>query len=229
VPRALHREGRLGSLHTDYWAGPVVRKLAGKASLAGLHSLAARYHAELEYTEIRSWNWQSLGWQTKNRYRGSEHRQEPYSGFIDIGRRFALRVRDALRQRTDLGSPSIFFAYDTGALEAMEWSRNRRIRCVLNQVDPSRVEIALVREEEKQWPGWQPKSVDVPEEYFFRREQEWALADRVVVNSAFCREALLRQGVPAEKVAIVPLCYERDCREQQGGYRTFARALVRAS
>jgi hypothetical protein len=29
----------------------------------------------------------------------------------------------------------------------MEWCRSRGIRCVLNQMDPSRAEIALVRED----------------------------------------------------------------------------------
>jgi glycosyltransferase involved in cell wall biosynthesis len=108
-----------------------------------------------------------------------------------------------------LKSGSIFFAYDTGALEAMEWCRGRGIKCVLNQMDPSRVEVDLVRSEEKQWPGWALENVQVPEAYFARREKEWALADRVVVNSEFSRQALLQQGVPAEKLVVVPLCFER--------------------
>jgi glycosyltransferase involved in cell wall biosynthesis len=132
----------------------------------------------------------------------------PYHGFIEVGSRFAIRVREALKRRTDLKPDSIFFAYDTGALEAMEWCRERGIKCVLNQMDPNRTEAELVRAEEKQWPGWAAHPTAVPEEYFQRREREWALADRIVVNSEFCRQALLRQGVAAEKLAVVPLCYE---------------------
>jgi glycosyltransferase involved in cell wall biosynthesis len=48
----------------------------------------------------------------------------------------------------------------------------------------------------------------VPEAYFRRREQEWALADRVVVNSEFSRQALIQQGVPESKLSVIPLCYE---------------------
>jgi glycosyltransferase involved in cell wall biosynthesis len=77
-------------------------------------------------------------------------------------------------------------------------------------MDPNRVEVELVRAEEKQWPGWALEAIQVPEAYFVRREQEWALADRVVVNSEFCRKALVQQGVPAEKLAVVPLCFERE-------------------
>jgi glycosyltransferase involved in cell wall biosynthesis len=52
------------------------------------------------------------------------------------------------------------------------------------------------------------QTIQVPEEYFVRREREWALADRVVVNSEFSRQALLRQGVPDDKLVVIPLCYE---------------------
>src|SRR6185437_15751856 len=44
VPRALHQTGRLTVLYTDFWAGPLVRRLAfGK-----LRSLATRQHQELQ-------------------------------------------------------------------------------------------------------------------------------------------------------------------------------------
>jgi len=133
-----------------------------------------------------------------------------YPAFIEVGKRFAIRVRESLKRRTDLKPGSIFFAYDTGALETMEWCKERGIKCVLNQMDPSRVEVDLVRSEEKQWPGWALEVIQVPEAYFARREKEWALADRVVVNSEFSRQALLQQGVPPEKLVVVPLCYEAD-------------------
>lgn len=138
----------------------------------------------------------------------------PYHGYIEVGRRFAECVREDLKLRKDLKPGLIFFAYDTGALETLEWCREQGIKCVLNQMDPNRVEVDLVRSEEKQWPGWALENIQVPEAYFARREREWALADRVVVNSEFSRKALVQQGVPAEKLAVVPLCYER---EQEAG------------
>ncbi len=132
----------------------------------------------------------------------------PYAGFIEVGRRFATCVREDLKRRTDLSAGTIFYAYDTGALEAFEWCRERGVRCVLNQMDPNRVEVELVRAEEKQWPGWAVQGLEVPEAYFARREREWALADRIVVNSEFSRRALLQQGVPPAKLVVIPLCYE---------------------
>jgi glycosyltransferase involved in cell wall biosynthesis len=86
-------------------------------------------------------------------------------------------------------------------------------------MDPNRVEVELVRTEEKNWPGWAAQSLQVPEEYFARREEEWRLADRVVVNSEFSRQALLQQGVPPEKLAVIPLCYEPEFRIQNSEFR----------
>jgi len=183
------------------------RNEPGEAARRRLHSP--------EKAEIVSWNLRALWWEGMlRRSQKSEVRSQSsetsgtYRGFIEVGSRFAVRVREALKRRADLKPDSIFFAYDTGALEAMEWCRERGIKCVLNQMDPNRVEAELVHAEEQQWPGWAAHPTAVPEEYFQRREREWALADRIVVNSEFSRQALLRQGVAAEKLAVVPLCYD---------------------
>jgi glycosyltransferase involved in cell wall biosynthesis len=205
IPRALHQSGRLAALYTDFWAGAVLRKLA----VGKLRSLANRFHPGLTDAPVVSWNIRSLSWENDLRRRTENNSTAgPYLGFIQVGRQFAVRVRSSLQRRTDLNSRSIFFAYDTGALEAFEWCRERGIKCVLNQMDPDRVEVDLVRAEEKQWPGWTRNLIQVPEEYFVRRKQEWALADRIVVNSDFSRRALLQQGVPPEKLAVIPLCFE---------------------
>lgn len=47
------------------------------------------------------------------------------------------------------------------------------------------------------------------ESYCWRREEEWKLADRIIVNSRWSFEAMVRQGVPAEKLAVIPLCFEQ--------------------
>lgn len=203
IPRALHQNGKLAALCTDFWAGALTRKIAaGK-----LRPLAARFHPDLAGQSglVHSWNLRSLGWEFLLRRKFAN---EPYLGFNEVGRRFSNRVRKHLQRRTDLNDRSIFFAYDTGALESLAWCRDQKIKCVLNQMDPNRVEVELVRAEEKNWPGWSLRPLEVPEEYFARREQEWALADRIVVNSEFSRQALLQQGVPAEKLAVIPLCFE---------------------
>ncbi len=211
VPRALHHIARLHTLLTDFWACAGLRSLAPRFGSGTLRSIASRFHPELGDARVSSWNLRSLGWETmlwhKSRADSGDRR---YLAYVEVGRRFGCAVRNSLRRRRDLEPETIFFTYDTGAFEALEFLREHRVRCVVDQIDPNRVERDLVREEERRWPGWQKEHAEVPDEYFRRREREWALADRVVVNSEFCRQALIQQGVRAEKVVVVPLCYEPD-------------------
>lgn len=211
IPRVLYREGRLASLYTDFWAGGLVRSMAGTTKAKTFRSLATRFHSELARATVVSWNLRALSWEAGLRRQGVG-----YGGFARVGSEFASRVRDALKKRTDLDS-GIFYAYDTGALEAFEWCRERGVRCILNQMDPNRVEAVMVQEEEKRWPGWTLQPLEIPQDYFRRREKEWALADVVVVNSEFCRDALVKQGVPPKKLAVVPLSYERREGEEGNG------------
>ncbi|MBO0720554.1 MAG: glycosyltransferase family 4 protein [Blastocatellia bacterium] len=209
VPRALSRVCRLNALYTDFWAGESWRRFAGWGN-GVLRSLATRYHTELKSAAVMSLNLRFLFWEANSRRRAvRENAAGLYQNYLDIGRSFAEAVRDSLRRRRNIPSRTIFFAYDTGALEVMEWLRERGVYCVLDQMDPSRVEVDLVREEEKSWPGWQDNFTEVPEEYFRRREEEWSLADRIVVNSEFCRRALIQQGVAPDKLTVIPLSFEK--------------------
>ncbi|HKI69782.1 MAG TPA: glycosyltransferase family 4 protein [Verrucomicrobiae bacterium] len=235
VPRALQRENRLAALLTDFWAGPIIRGLAGNWAHSGIRSLAKRFHPELDPTKqgkpkvetrgerhptvnfqgshlnssisaVHSWNTRALWWEARLRRKAKTVGR--YHGFIEVGHRFACAVRSRL-SRDDLTSPdTIVFAYDTGALEIFERCRDWGMKCVLDQMDPNRVEVELVQAEEKRWPGWTTHPIAVPEDYFHRREREWALADRVVVNSRWSADALVQQGVPREKLFVMPLCYE---------------------
>lgn len=213
IPRVLHQNRLLETLYTDLWAGAAFRKMVGTSGLKTLRAYAGRFHPQLGDAPVVSWNVRSLFWEARLRNKLQQGMQKKESAnqharFIEAGSRFAIRVREALKRRADSVSDAIVFAYDTGALEVFQWCRERGIKCVLNQIDPSRVEMELVREEEKRWPNWASNKMEVPEEYFRRREQEWTLADRVVVNSEFCRQALLKQSTAPEKLFVMPLSYE---------------------
>lgn len=86
--------------------------------------------------------------------------------------------------------------------------RDRGIPGVLQQIDAGRVHYEVVAEEAKLWPGWQPVGMNPPDAYFARCEKEWERASAVVVNSRWARDALARQGVPVDKMVVLPLYYD---------------------
>jgi hypothetical protein len=205
VPRSLSRAGRLDSLYTDFWAGPILRHV----KVSKLRPLATRCHSDLFTARVISWNIQAIRWTVdlrKREKRGGV--TDKYRGWVEVGREFARQVASSLKRRSL--ENVIFFGYDTGSLETLEMLSDKGVPTLLSQMDPGRTEALLVAEEERLWPGWSTSSIAIPEEHFRRREQEWAQASRILVNSEFSRQALVQQNVPRDKIVVVPLCYEPD-------------------
>jgi glycosyltransferase involved in cell wall biosynthesis len=200
IPRVLHCSGKLEALFTDYWSHGLWHKLARSARLR------SRLHEDLTDAEVYSFNTTAILDGLRKRIRPST---DPYSDFLRIGSRFGKQVRSSLaRRREQHWENTIFFGYDTGFLEAAAWAKDRGAVCIVCQMDPSRTEVEMVKEEERRWPGWAKSPILVPEEYFAWRKAEWALADAIMVNSQWTLDALVEQGVPADKIHIIPLAYE---------------------
>ena len=201
----LHRAGKLEALYTDYWSSGLWKSLAG---ILRARRLAGRYQEDLTDAEVYGFNTASIRDSLLAKLRRSP---DTYAGFLNVGGKFGRRVRSQLVRRHEQDwKNTIFFGYDTGFLETAAWVKERGAKTVVGQMDPSSVEVDLVRQEEQKWPGWAKTPLLVPEEYFAWRKTEWSLADTIMVNSQWTRSALLKLGVPDEKIAIVPLAYEPD-------------------
>src|SRR5262249_6279540 len=160
------RAGYLDTLFTDMW-------------------LATRRHEEVPDDKVVAFTM----WALLDRlfYARTKTTQDVYREYIRIGRRFALNVQASLFKRQ---LPSAYLAYTTGALETLEFLRAEGVPAVVDQIDPGRIEDAIVRREAERWPGWMALPGTIPDAYFDRIEREWELATRVVVNSDWSRKAL---------------------------------------
>jgi glycosyltransferase involved in cell wall biosynthesis len=72
------------------------------------------------------------------------------------------------------------------------------------------VEEQVVYEETLKWPGWQKQAGRIPAVYWERMQEEWAAASMILVNSQWSKDALIKQGVPAQKMFVVPVAYEAE-------------------
>ncbi|MGH9801245.1 MAG: glycosyltransferase family 4 protein, partial [Blastocatellia bacterium] len=85
------------------------------------------------------------------------------------------------------------FVYSYAALSLLEFARVRGWRTVLGQIDPGLFEeriVARIYDANPQQRGsWQP----APSEYWNNWRQECALADRILVNSTWSRDALVEE------------------------------------
>lgn len=169
-------------------------------------SWAGRSHDAIPASRVTAFNFQTLIRSVSgNRKNGL---QDQYLGYLSTGRWFGREVAKRLSHlRLDPATHAAFL-YNTGALETLQLFNAQGVPCVVNQIDPARTEEAILRTEREKWPGWQKSAGEIPDVYFDRLEQEWQAATAVVVNSEWSQEALIQQGVKADKIHVVPLAYE---------------------
>jgi len=205
VPRAMHRENRLRLLITDAWVKPGSRLARIPGELP--RRLSERFHPDLAGAAVRHftlplmareafWRWQRpAGWarlMARNRW---------------FGRR-AVTVLD--RVPAVDGPRTVVFAHSYSAREIFAHAKARGWTTVLGQIDPGEEHFRIAQRLAAGLPEYGGPPAMPPAAYFASWREECAMADRIVVNSAWAREALERAGIPATKLRIIPLAYESE-------------------
>src|SRR5437016_3144556 len=202
IPRALLRVDMLAYLLTDAWVPPssLLRKICRRGS-----SLAERFHDTLPDARVTAFNSSLILFEMLARARCLR-------GWAKIIARncwFQRKVVAFLRcEISTIKYQPILLSYSYTALEPFRYAKAHGWKTLLVQIDPGPEEEAIVAEEAARVrelaAGWQP----APTEYWALWREECKLADRILVNSEWSREALVRRGVPRERVSVVPLAYE---------------------
>jgi len=199
VPRALHRHGALGLLMTDAWVRP--------GNPLGLLSagLKARFHSELAGAEVYGPAVRSMAFELRAR----RSAQAGWPLVMARNRWFQQVALARLSQVAAGERAPILMSYSYAASELFAFARRKGWRTVLGQIDPGPVEEEIVGGLHEAAPRVGGDWTRAPAAYWSEWRRECALADRIVVNSSWSRAALLQEGIPADKIRIVPLAYER--------------------
>ena len=195
VPVGLSRQQVLSRVITDLWVPP------GSIAAAVVPRLRAVYHPELA-GRVSSFNRSTLMFEAARAIARTR-------GWTRIAKRnewFQTQALGVLRQRSI--DATVLCSYSYAARRLFEYAKTVGWKTVLIQIDAGIVEERLVAAAQARNPnveaGWRP----APTAYWTRWRDELALADRVIVHSPCSRDALLAEGVAAEKVVVVPLAYE---------------------
>ena len=187
-------------LVTDAWVPPssVLAKIS-----AG--SLADRFHNDLSDARVMAFNSSVILFEMLARAR----RLAEWETIIARNQWFQRKVVGALNsQLSTLNYQPILLSYSYAALEPFRFAKLHGWKTLLLQIDPGPEEERIVAEEVARVPAlageWQP----APADYWASWRQECDLADRIIVNSEWSREGLMRSGVPSEKLTLIPLAYE---------------------
>jgi glycosyltransferase involved in cell wall biosynthesis len=200
IPRALFSLGTLDWLVTDAWVRP--SSLLAKISTG---SLADRFHNELSNARVLAFNSSAILFEMLARAR----RLAEWETIFARNRWFQRKVVGALNsQLSTLKCQPILLSYSYAALEPFRFAKLRGWKTLLVQIDPGPEEERIVAEEVARVPAlageWQP----APSDYWASWRQECDLADRIIVNSEWSQEGLMRGGVSTEKLTSIPLAYE---------------------
>lgn len=182
VPRALQLTDLLDEFITDIWS-----------------SFTSRFHPSLASAQVTAPNVAALTFELKAYVTRA-------NGWNLIRKRnewFQQRALEKLQKQPANGARTVF-AYSYAAERIFKFARERGWRTVLGQIDLGPADERIVARLHEKQNGWEP----APAEYWDRWRTECALADQIVVNSAWSRDALLGEGVAAEKIRVVPLAYE---------------------
>lgn len=193
--------GMLAALVTDFWNpfGNLSVAIARKSKWKGLQDLAGRNHTDLLSNKV--FTHPALGIEAKIRRLRITTRQDLFLDYVREGRAFA----EACARQMKNFSFDTYFGFSSASLEALEFARKVGKFGVIDQIDPARVEDEIVAEERRRFPALERDHSRIPESYLARLDAEWETAHRVIVNSSWCRSALIKQGVPPDKLKIVPL------------------------
>ena len=197
VPRALLITGLLGEFITDLWIRPGTFLHTWKKPLTG------RFHPGLIGARVKAPNAAALTFEL----RASLARE---NGWKLISRRNEWFQQHAITElsRTSKNGNHTVFAYSYAAEEIFKFAKGRGWRTVLGQIDPGPAEERIVAGLDKsssiKHKHWEP----APADYWKRWRNECALADQIVVNSDWSRDALKEEGVRGEKIHVIPVAYE---------------------
>lgn len=214
IPRALHQSGQLARLITDAWVTP--QSLIRSIPIPQLRSLRDRYHPDLSEASIDSMTASLIQFELQQKLK----KTTLWDQMIARNHWFQNQVIQQLRSYPPQGSRPIFFTYSYAALELLKYAKSKGWYTVLGQIDPGIVEEQIVKAEQQRYPMLSPDWSPVPSSYWERWRKECAIADCILVNSEWSRQALTQAGINAAKIRVVPLVY-RPSIEAQSFQRTY--------
>jgi len=206
VPVSFQKLGCLRLFYTDVWCRHGRGLL--RRGPASARALATRYHEALPPEKVVDFSLRGVLWRRQHFRLHNLSPEEKADLYIKYGQWFASKVRDRLARLSFEPEHDLFFGFNTNSLETMELLKQKGIVTVLDQIDPGQVEEEMVHAEAKQWPGWEKLPGLMPERYWRRLRSEWQMADVILVNSEWSRDALVRQGVARERMIVVPLAID---------------------
>ncbi len=202
IPRVLRSQEKLECLITDAWISHNSSlNLLPKYCLTNLRE---RYHPELKNTAIKSFTSASITWEILQKFKN----RQDWDKIIARNIWWQQQALKQIKKANNSSKNITLFAYSYAALELFEYAKSQQWKTVLGQIDPGIIEEKLVLQEAKKYPQYQSNIKSAPLQYWQSWRQECALADEIIVNSLWSKNALEKTGILSNKIKVIPLAYQ---------------------
>jgi len=187
--------GHLALLVTDFW-NPLGRRAGRFLGSGVLKRAAERFHPEIPSSKVR------VPLRAHIRALAAASGRRPLGE--SLARLSVTLARESARW-ADRCDHDTLFTFCGAALEVIEREKALGNRVILDQFDTGRELANTLREESERYKSLGASYPQYPDWYYDRLDEEWRLADQIVVNSDWTRQCLTGCGVPAGKIALIPL------------------------
>lgn len=203
IPRALHQQKQLAHLITDAWVLPESPlNLLPKNVLTNLRE---RFHSDLTQASVNAYTNSSIRFEIAQRLKKTTE----WECVIARNHWFQKQAVKSLKEiASQLNSSPTLFAYSYAALEIFRYAKSKGWRTILGQTNPGIFEEKLVSAEHARRPDYQSQWQPAPPQYWVNWKEECSLADRILVNSSWSKQALEQVGISKSKIDIISLAYE---------------------
>ena len=192
LPAFLHAQGSLAMMATDVWA-PWTHSMPRAISPK---KLAQRYAPALRNAKVISPPLLRVIWSMR-------HTRHPEVRWLRIGESFGkFAAKEFIRH--GLGDEDQVLGYTGGNLEQLIAARERGAAAYHIQVDPGHEWYLARRLEQEANPDIEARTPMPHASYMERVEQEWQVAERIIVHSEHSLQCLVARGVAASKCVVIP-------------------------
>ncbi len=197
MPWQLHQTQQLSLLVTDFWNPLGDTFKVGEAWLpVVVRGAQARFRRGIPSRKVRTY--------LRMAFSDLIHREEQGAARGERFARLSVKFARFTAKCADRVDHDSMFAFCGAALEGLEKAKALGYASLLDQYDTGQELEQTIEEEALRFRKLNQQVTKLPGWYYERMREEWRLADTVVVNSSWTRQALLRSGIPIEKIAVVP-------------------------
>ena len=207
VPVGLARRQALSHAITDMWVPP------GSVPGRLVPRLRNLYHPDLA-GRVTAFNGPALMFEASQ----TLARATGWTRMLRRNEWFQSQALEVLKRRHS--DATVLFSYSYTARRLFEYAKAAGLKTVMVQIDAGLAEERLVAALQARHPGLEVNWHAAPREYWEKWQAEIDLADRIIVHSAWSRDALVREGVKEDKLVVVPLGYEAP-KESAGFERSY--------